>query len=176
MTKVPSDNEFAEAFVTVTSPIGRIEIRSNGHAIIGLTIEGSDGNAYGHLPHGGQPGKADKLLARATKELELYFAGKLRAFSVPVEMHGTEFQKDVWNVIAATPFGETASYGEIAAQIGRNGAGRAVGGAVGSNPVPIIVGCHRILASDRRITGFSGGSGIPTKKQLLALEGIPYAP
>ncbi len=164
-----------DAFITISSPIGRIEIRSNGNAITGLTIEGTDGNAYGHLPHGGQPGKSDKLLSRAEKELKQYFAGTLRQFTVPVELHGTEFQRDVWNVIAATPFGKTASYGEIADRIGRQGAGRAVGGAVGANPVPIIVGCHRVLASNQRITGFSGGRGIPTKKELLALEGISFA-
>jgi methylated-DNA-[protein]-cysteine S-methyltransferase len=173
MTKVQTSA--SDAFVTIPSPVGRIEIRSNGSAITGLTIEGTDGNAYGHLPHGGAPGQADKMLTRAIKELEQYFAGRRREFSLPVEMHGTEFQRDVWAVIAATPFGESASYGEIAERIGRHGAGRAVGGAVGANPVPIIVGCHRILASNQRITGFSGGSGIPTKKQLLALEGISYA-
>ena len=165
----------SDRFITVTSPIGRIEIRGNEKAITGLTIEGTDGNNYGVLPHGGQPGNADKLLARAAKELDQYFAGKLRKFTVPVVLDGTEFQRDVWNIIAATPFGETTSYGEIADRIGRQGAGRAVGGAVGANPVPIIVGCHRVLASDQRITGFSGGSGIPTKKQLLAIEGISFA-
>lgn len=164
-----------DAFITISSPIGRIEIRSSGNAITGLTIEGTDDNAYGFLPHGGEPGKADKLLTRAAQELNQYFAGTLRTFTVPVALHGTEFQRDVWNIIAATPFGETASYGEIADRIGRHGAGRAVGGAVGANPVPIIIGCHRVLASNRRITGFSGGSGIPTKKQLLALEGISFA-
>jgi methylated-DNA-[protein]-cysteine S-methyltransferase len=173
MTKVHTSA--TDSFVTISSPIGRIEIRSNGNAITGLTIEGTDGNAYGRLPHGGAPGHADKMLTRAIKELEQYFAGKRREFSLPIELHGTDFQKEVWAVIAATPFGETASYGEIAERIGRHGAGRAVGGAVGANPVPIIVGCHRILASNQRITGFSGGSGIPTKKQLLSLEGISYA-
>lgn len=170
MTKTPGTE--TTAFVTVSSPIGRIEIRSNGTCVTGLTIEGDDGRTYGQLPHGGAPGKADMVLTRAAKELEQYFAGKLRSFSVPVEFHGTDFQRDVWQVIADTPFGKTASYGEIAERIGRPGAGRAVGGAVGSNPIPIIVGCHRILASDGRITGFSGGSGIPTKRELLALEGI----
>ncbi len=170
-----STSVLSDAFVTIASPIGRIEIRSNGSAITGLTIEGTDGNRFGQLPHAGESGKTDKVLARAVKELGEYFSGKRRKFSVPVVFDGTPFQKDVWNVIAATPFGMTASYGEIADRIGRQGAGRAVGGAVGANPVPIIVGCHRVLASNQRITGFSGGSGIPTKKQLLALEGISFA-
>lgn len=170
-----TESVLSDAFVTVSSPLGRIEIRSNGTAITGLTIEGTDGNAYGKLPHGGAPGHADPLLATAVTQLTEYFAGDRREFNLPLEMQGTAFQRDVWNVIAATPYGESASYGEIAERIGRHGAGRAVGGAVGANPIPIIIGCHRILASNARITGYSGGSGIPTKKRLLALEGISYA-
>jgi len=173
MTKVQTSA--TDSFVTIPSPIGRIEIRGNGKSITGLTIEGTDGNAYGLLPHGGAPGHADSLLTQATTQLNEYFAGTRREFDLPVELKGTEFQCEVWNIIAATPFGESASYGDIAERIGRHGAGRAVGGAVGANPIPLIVGCHRILASNSRITGYSGGSGIPTKKQLLALEGISYA-
>jgi len=170
-----ADSAVDSAFVTIGSPLGRIEIQSNGQAVTSITIEGDDGRDYGRLPHNGDPGKPDAVLSRASAELHEYFAGKLTRFTVPIHLEGTAFQKDVWHVIAETPFGETASYGEIADRIGRHGAGRAVGGAVGANPVPLIVGCHRVLASDRRITGYSGGSGIATKKQLLALEGIPFA-
>lgn len=174
-TDSATDSMANSAFVTIHSPIGRIEIQSNGEAVTAITIEGDDGREYGRLPHNGDPGKPDPVLLRASTQLQDYFAGKLTHFTVPVHLEGTAFQKDVWHVIANTPFGETASYGEIADRIGRRGAGRAVGGAVGANPVPLIVGCHRILASDRRITGYSGGSGISTKKQLLALEGISFA-
>ena len=173
MTKKSPASE--ATFVTMSSPIGRLEIQSNGSAVTSITIEGTNGHDFGQLPHGGAAGKPDKVLSQAMTQLEKYFAGQLTTFSVPVSLHGTDFQRAVWDVIAETPFGETLSYGEIAERIGRHGAGRAVGGAVGANPIPLIVGCHRILASDRRITGYSGGSGIPTKKKLLALEGISYA-
>ncbi len=175
MTARPNTSLKSNAFVTIDSPLGRIEIESNGRAVTAVTIEG-DGNAdYGRLPHAGATGAPDHVLDRAKLELDEYFAGSRREFTVPVEYAGTSFQQDVWVTIANTPFGESLSYGDIADRIGRAGAGRAVGGAVGANPIPIIIGCHRILASNRRITGYSGGSGIATKKQLLALEGISYA-
>jgi methylated-DNA-[protein]-cysteine S-methyltransferase len=80
----------------------------------------------------------------------------------------------VWQLLGEVPFGDVLSYGEIGRSTGRPTAGRAVGGAVGANPVPIIVPCHRVLASDGRITGYSGGNGIPTKVWLLDHEGIPH--
>ncbi|MDQ4138519.1 MAG: methylated-DNA--[protein]-cysteine S-methyltransferase, partial [Actinomycetota bacterium] len=80
----------------------------------------------------------------------------------------------VWQYLSTLPFGAVASYGEIGRSTGRPAAGRAVGGAVGANPVPILVPCHRVLASNRRITGYSGGNGIPTKVWLLDHEGIEH--
>src|SRR6185312_1747819 len=95
-----------------------------------------------------------------------------RDFDVPVEVEGTTFQKEVWQQLSEIEFGEVVSYGYLGNVTGRATAGRAVGGAVGANPVPIIVPCHRVLASDGRITGYSGGEGIPTKRWLLEHEGI----
>jgi methylated-DNA-[protein]-cysteine S-methyltransferase len=89
-----------------------------------------------------------------------------------VELNGTEFQRSVWKQIAKIPFGKTVSYADIANKIGKPLASRAVGGAVGSNPVPLIVGCHRVMGASGRITGYSGGEGIPTKRWLLELEQI----
>ena len=109
---------------------------------------------------------------RAAAELNGYFQGITKSFSVETELIGTGFQKAVWAEIAKIDYGKTVSYSEIAAAIGKPGAARAVGGAVGANPIPIIVPCHRVMGSTGKITGYSGGAGIPTKEFLLKLEGI----
>ncbi len=87
---------------------------------------------------------------------------------------GTEFQKSIWSQLVDIEWGDVMSYGELGIVSGRATAGRAVGGAVGANPIPIIVPCHRVLATNRRITGYSGGNGIPTKVWLLDHEGIEH--
>ncbi|MTA83904.1 MAG: methylated-DNA--[protein]-cysteine S-methyltransferase, partial [Actinobacteria bacterium] len=103
-----------------------------------------------------------------------YLKGNLPKFSLPLKVLGTPFQLAVWKTIAKVPFGKTISYGEIAAAIGKPQAARAVGAAVGANPTPLLVGCHRVLGSNGSLTGYSGGQGIKTKKLLLAHEGIDY--
>lgn len=90
----------------------------------------------------------------------------------PLDLAGTAFQKSVWNALRKTPFGETRSYGEIARQIGNPKAVRAVGGACGANPIPVLVPCHRVLAANRKIGGFS--SGLDWKRALLACEGVEF--
>lgn len=114
------------------------------------------------------------MLETAAKQLSEYFAGKRRTFTLPIAPRGTPFQRQVWDGLSAVPWGEATSYGELGAGTGRATAGRAVGGAVGANPLPIIVPCHRVLASDLRITGYSGGNGVPTKIWLLEHEGIAH--
>ena len=114
------------------------------------------------------------LAKKAAKQLEEYFAGKRRSFELPLKFSGTKFQEQIWKEIAKVPFGETATYKDLATRIGKPKAARAVGGAVGANPIGIIVGCHRIIGSSGKLTGYSGGSGVPTKKKLLELEGISY--
>jgi methylated-DNA-[protein]-cysteine S-methyltransferase len=126
------------------------------------------------LPHESTPEKKSTVLAVAAKQLAEYFAGKRKEFDVPVSLGGTPFQRSVWGVLEGIPFGEVRSYGDVGMSTGRATAGRAVGGAVGANPVPIIVPCHRVLASDGRITGYSGGNGISTKVWLLDHEGIAH--
>jgi methylated-DNA-[protein]-cysteine S-methyltransferase len=153
----------------IESPIGRLEIASDGDAIISLSIERD-----GHLPFEQAAENSNALLDRAAIQLEEYFAGKRKDFDLPVSLHGTEFQRSVWTQLNDLGFGEVASYGELGLATGRATAGRAVGGAVGANPIPIIVPCHRVLASNNRITGYSGGQGIPTKAWLLAHEGIAH--
>ena len=161
-------------FATIDSPLGRLELVSNGEALIRLDIEGDKDAPHGMLQHHGLPGSPDKVIERATRELGEYFAGKRKDFDVPIALVGTEFQQVIWLALLGVSFGETATYGQLAARAGNPKAARAVGGAVGHNPVAIIVPCHRILAGDGKLTGYSNGNGVETKKQLLDLEGITY--
>ena len=104
----------------------------------------------------------------ALSELREYLRGTRRTFAVPLDLRGTPFQLDVWHAVAETPYGETCSYGDIAEAIARARATRAVGQAVGANPVPLIIPCHRVVGTSGSLTGFSGG--LPLKERLLALE------
>ncbi|HEY4225215.1 MAG TPA: methylated-DNA--[protein]-cysteine S-methyltransferase [Pseudolysinimonas sp.] len=153
----------------IESPIGRIEVVGNGEAIVSLSIEKD-----GRLPWDEVPEQSDPVLDRAVAQLEEYFAGHRRDFDLPLSLAGTAFQLAVWEQLVDLEFGEVVSYGELGMATGRATAGRAVGGAVGANPIPIIVPCHRVLGSDGRITGYSGGEGIPTKSWLLQHEGIAH--
>lgn len=149
--------------ISFDSPIGWITIQSEGEKITSLTMSHKDTNLG-----------SSKVLAEAKRQVLAYLAGKLTKFDLPVHLVGTEFQKSVWKVIAKISFGKTLTYGDIASKIGNPQASRAIGGAVGSNPVPLIIGCHRVLGSNKKITGYSGGDGIPTKEWLLDLEEIEY--
>ncbi len=102
------------------------------------------------------------------RQLEAYFEGKLKDFDLPLALDGTQFQLLVWRNLRKIPYGETVSYGQLARRIGSPDAARAVGLANGSNPIPIIIPCHRVIGSDGDLTGFGGG--LPVKKKLLALE------
>jgi methylated-DNA-[protein]-cysteine S-methyltransferase len=118
-------------------------------------------------------GKSD-VIELAGEQLKLYLEGSLTKFSLPLRVSGTPFQIAVWRAIAKVPFGKSISYGQLAAQIGKPLAARAVGAAVGANPTPLLVGCHRVLGSNASLTGYSGGQGLRTKKLLLQHESIEY--
>ncbi len=154
----------------VDSPVGRIRIVGDGAAIKALHI----------LPGGGEAARAlaasaDPVLADAAEQLEEYFAGTRWDFDLPLAPVGTAFQLAVWDRISEIPWGTAISYGRLGADLGlETTASRAVGTAVGANPITIVIPCHRVIAADGRITGYSGGDGIPTKQALLDLEGIPY--
>jgi methylated-DNA-[protein]-cysteine S-methyltransferase len=152
------------------SPIGRLELTSDGTALTSLTIE-----REGQLPLDALPLRANRVLDRAARQLEEYFAGRRRSFSIPLAARGTPFQHAIWDQLSDLEWGEVTTYGELGMGTGRPTAGRAVGGAIGANPIPIIVPCHRVLGSDGRVTGYSGGQGIPTKLWLLEHEGILLA-
>lgn len=171
---------------TLTSPIGHLRVTAEAGHIVGLTI------VPGTRPKGtsatdtpvsrldreappAQPGDDnDAVLAGCETQLREYFAGERREFDVPLRTSGTPFREGVWAALRALPWGTVTSYGALGAEAGRGGAGRAVGGAVGANPIPILIPCHRVLAHNNRITGYSGGDGISTKQWLLDHEQIPY--
>jgi methylated-DNA-[protein]-cysteine S-methyltransferase len=102
------------------------------------------------------------------RQLRAYFAGDLESFDLVLSPAGTPFQLTVWNRLCEIPYGETISYGELARRIGNPNASRAVGLANGSNPIPIVIPCHRVIGSNGKLTGYGGG--LPIKEKLLALE------
>jgi methylated-DNA-[protein]-cysteine S-methyltransferase len=113
------------------------------------------------------------ILKLTETQLNRYFAGELRRFSVPLDLRGSAFQQRVWTAVAGVPYGRTATYADIARALGVPRGARAVGSANGRNPVPIIVPCHRLVGSDRTLRGFGGG--LDVKKRLLAHEAHLWA-
>jgi methylated-DNA-[protein]-cysteine S-methyltransferase len=158
-----------DSITRMDSPIGRIELRALKGKVVGVEIARA-----GRLRGDGVPETSSPVLDKARKQLDEYFAGKRKSFQIPLSAEGTAFQQSVWDAVNGIPFGKVLSYGEVGHETGRPTAGRAVGGAVGANPIPIIIPCHRVLASDGRITGYSGGNGIETKAWLLDHEGIAH--
>jgi methylated-DNA-[protein]-cysteine S-methyltransferase len=110
----------------------------------------------------------DELLADAREQLEQYFRGERRQFDLPLKLEGNSFELAVWRALRGIPYGETASYGEVARELGHPDAPRAVGAANGRNPVAIIVPCHRVIGADGSLTGYGGG--LERKRFLLDLE------
>jgi methylated-DNA-[protein]-cysteine S-methyltransferase len=124
---------------------------------------------FGRKPFAGFAKAETPVIRKTAAQIEEYLAGKRKQFTVPVVMRGTEFQKAVWQALRQIPFGETRSYKEIAAAIGKPKAVRAVGMANNRNPMVLIVPCHRVIGHDGSLTGFGGG--LPLKRRLLELEG-----
>ena len=114
--------------------------------------------------------QADVPFQNVRQQLNAYFSGELRCFDLSLRLSGTAFQNSVWNRLSGIPFGETRTYGQIATQLDRPKASRAVGAANGSNPLPIILPCHRVIGANGSLTGFGGG--LPTKEFLLRHEGV----
>lgn len=152
--------------IVVDSPVGPIEILGDDDALTAVMFASQP-----RLPQaGGAPGP---VVERAAAQLEEYFAGTRTEFDLPLAPAGTRFRQAVWQRIAEIPHGTAVTYSRLGADLGYPAtASRAIGTAVGANPITIIVPCHRVLGADGRITGYSGG--IPTKQFLLDLEGIPY--
>jgi methylated-DNA-[protein]-cysteine S-methyltransferase len=167
---MPKEKKGHPAIAALATPLGRmiIAVGKNGMRMV------TGGHMRSSKYREARPDpKEAKELARAVKELREYFLGKRKHFTVRVDLtQGTPFQQKVWRELQKIPFGQVVSYGEIARRIGRPRCARAVGQAVGSNPVGIIVPCHRVVASNGMIGGWSGGGGIAGKKALLRLEGV----
>ncbi len=113
---------------------------------------------------------AARILTTTAQQLDQYFAGQRREFTVRLAPTGTDFQRAVWRGLETIPYGQTINYGELARRVDRPGAARAVGTANGANPISIIVPCHRVIGADGRLTGYGGG--LPAKRLLLELEGV----
>jgi len=145
----------------VASPIGPLFLTASAKGLTGIFWKKQP------APNAG-PAPAARVLDRAERELKSYFAGRLKKFTVPLDPAGTPFQKRVWKELGRIPYGKTSSYKEIARRVKNPKAVRAVGSANGRNPLCVIVPCHRVIASDGSIGGYSGGLGI--KSKLLALE------
>ena len=144
------------AQLSVHSPVGDLTISEEDGKIVSLD--------WGWSPEQGE----NELLARAKILLDQYFDGDDPKFDLPLNPHGTDFQKKVWKIMLEIPYGKFLTYGEISDRLGSHA--RAVGLACGLNPIPIIIPCHRVLGKDGKLTGFSGGEGIETKQFLLDLE------
>lgn len=154
----------------IQTPVGRISIAASEQGITNLDFLSS----RSRLQDFATTALAQSLVDQAAKQLVEYFEGKREKFDLKFDLDGTAFQKSVWQQIQKIPFGKTVSYGEIARAIRKPQAARAVGGAVGANPVAIFIACHRVMGSAGKLTGYSGGNGLPTKRKLLDLEGIKY--
>jgi methylated-DNA-[protein]-cysteine S-methyltransferase len=142
--------------LSISSPVGNLVLEEADGAIVAIrwsNERASNGSA---------------LLVEAARQLDAYFAGELKDFDLPLRPAGSPFERQVWAQMQAIPFGETRSYGDLAAALGS--APRAVGGACGKNPIPIVIPCHRVLAKGG-MGGYSGAGGLKTKRTLLALEG-----
>jgi methylated-DNA-[protein]-cysteine S-methyltransferase len=148
------------------SPLGPILLARTASGLAGAWFEGQTHHP-GKLAAPQRPD--DPLLARAASQLRAYFAGTRTDFDVPLDLQGTPFQRGVWQALRAIPPGRSTTYAAIAAAVGSASAVRAVGGAVGRNPVSVIVPCHRVIGRDGSLTGYAGG--LERKQALLALEG-----
>lgn len=154
------------------SPLGEITLASDGEALIGLWFSGQRFDRLGLEP--GAEIRELPVFAEARRWLDLYFKGRKPDFTPILRFRGTDFQKEVWEMLLTIPYGETVTYGELAARLerqrGKRCSARAVGGAVGRNPISLIAPCHRVLGAGGALTGYAGG--VDRKRRLLALEGI----
>jgi len=148
------------------SPIGVLKLVASPSGLAAVLWENDDPKRVRLGPT--SEDAADAILIEAKRQLKAYFARDLKVFTLRLDFRGTDFQKSVWGALLTIPFGETRSYSDIARQIAKPKASRAVGAATGRNPISIIAPCHRVVGSNGALTGFAGG--IAAKKYLLHLE------
>ena len=142
----------------IASPLGPLLLAAHDGALISLQFGAPVAPAN----------DSDPMLLKAERQLAAYFDGRLRNFDLPLRLDGTGFQRTVWQAMLRIPYGFTRNYGELAHETGAPA--RAVGTACGSNPIAIVVPCHRVVGADGRLTGYSGGQGVETKAWLLRHE------
>jgi methylated-DNA-[protein]-cysteine S-methyltransferase len=152
-------------YTTLGSPIGELLATGNGHAVTGLRMQ----RGGRPLPIGRRWERDDDRFADLREQLAEYFAGARREFELELAPRGSEFQRRVWDALREIPYGETESYGALAARIGHPGSARGVGAANGQNPIAIVIPCHRVIGADGSLTGYAGG--LERKRWLLAHEG-----
>ena len=158
------------AQTTIATPLGQLLLARTEKGLAGAWFEGQKHHPEAltavHRPD-------EELLRRAADQIHEYFAGERDSFDLPLDLHGTAFQRSVWQQLLAIRPAGTTSYGAIAAALGSASAVRAVGGAVGRNPISVIVPCHRVVGRDGSLTGYAGG--VDRKRTLLSLEGAAAA-
>lgn len=152
----------SEFKATLPSPVGLLQLVATERGLSAIRFMHRGSKQAEQTP-------GNRILSEAQRQLTAYFSGKLKTFSIELDWRGTAFQESVWQALSHIPYGDTVTYADIARSIGRPRSARPVGGAVGKNPLPIVVPCHRVIGSDQTLTGFTGGLDI--KIQLLQLEG-----
>lgn len=144
----------------IDTPVGRLELSARNGKLCRICPALKEA----------APAAKDPVLDEAERQLRAYFAGERKSFNVPLLMEGSDFDRAVWNQLLEIPYGETQTYGQLAAALGKRNASRAVGGACSRNPLLIVVPCHRVISSTGKLTGFA--AGLDMKRALLALEGF----
>jgi methylated-DNA-[protein]-cysteine S-methyltransferase len=154
------------SYKTMKTPVGELKLVASDRGLAAVLWENDDPKRVRLAPL--VEDKNHPVLLDTERQLADYFAGKLKKFALKFDPVGTTFQREVWNALSTIPFGETRSYSQIAQQVGRPKAVRAVGAANGKNPISIIVPCHRVIGSNGKLTGFAGG--LEAKELLLKHE------
>jgi methylated-DNA-[protein]-cysteine S-methyltransferase len=172
--KMSTKTKSTNAYVILPTPVGRLTLVATPIGLAAVLWQDDDARRVSldrGMPtaNGMGCGISSEILQMAMQQLAEYFDGSRKQFDLPLDFHGTIFQKSVWAALLGIPYGETRTYAQIAIEIGKPNATRAVGAANGKNPLSIIVPCHRVIGSSGGLTGFAGGLGI--KRQLLDLEG-----
>ena len=154
-------------FITLPSLVGELKLVAKGSRLAAILWENDRPNRVRLGPMTEAPD--NPVLLKTARQLEEYFAGTRNCFELELDFVGTDFQKQVWAALLTIPFGETRTYSQIAQQIGKPTAVRAVGAANGRNPISIVAPCHRVIGASGKLTGFAGG--LEAKERLLRLEG-----
>jgi|SRR6478609_4309914 len=152
------------SYIRMESPVGPLMLVADDTGLRRIDFV----NGRSPVRSGPQWRERAEYLGETVRQLRAYFAGELEAFDLPLAPQGTPFQLAVWKRLCEIPYGKTISYGELARRIGNPNASRAVGLANGSNPIPIVIPCHRVIGSNGKLTGYGGG--LPIKEKLLGLE------